>query len=111
MDIIVGTGRRIRRNEEGLWNEYVDEDKSGVLKTENNIKWWPTIVEQKEKIWEVEPEEIYVWYHCDDGEDGGSSVLYTTLEPLIDNSSVVFKQNGLFGKKMQKYKLVLQEDY
>jgi hypothetical protein len=83
--------------------------------------WWPTAEQQKEKAWEVEPEEVYFYGVCD---DNGESWLHVE-EPQKDQGIgkwVVIRTEinipaksdlpkNLFPKdKPQKYKLVAVED-
>lgn len=56
--IVVGTDRRIKQEYKNDWSRYIHfTNGKGAFLGTKNIKWWPNLSQQKEKAWEVEPEE------------------------------------------------------
>lgn len=128
--IAVGTDRRIRYDG-GSWLELTD-DSEGEQKFKTQAwlweedaenAWWPSFGQQKEKVWEVEPEkpkEIIVWCWCD--EDGisrlydqeplslGGQGFRAAGESILELSkgrTAIMQENNLFSKdKLQKYRLI-----
>jgi len=98
------------------WNKVGNDDGRPFLKTEAGYKWWPSLEDQKAEIWEVEPEEIYVWGVCD---NDGKSYIYKNKprktetiweETRLDNLIGLASNNLFPTDKPQKFKLVPVED-
>ena len=63
--LVAGTKKRIKQKG-GDWVTYVYNDIEagrGSLEHEGGKLYWPTFYEQKGEIWEVEPEEVFVWWN------------------------------------------------
>ena len=109
LDRIVGTGRKIKKHS-GEWSLYIGRPEFGFLISESDVKWWPSLEDQKAKIWEVEPKAIYVWCHCD---LNSHSWIYTRNIKGTGFSKTEYAQfptGNLFSQELKKYKLVLVED-
>jgi len=113
LGIVAGSSRGLRFNNND-WHLY--KEGYGVLRNINNTgnDWWPLLEQQKAKIWEVEPEAIYVWCRC---LKVNESVLSTQSQendhtPYPDDDEMaLFEQKGLFPKdKYKKFKLVPVEE-
>jgi len=119
--VIIGTERKLRTPDSGWFTYHYDsrELQGAADPDKYGPTWWPTLEEQKAKIWEVEPEEIYVWGKCDDDNDSWiythgipKSHLDNTIVPCedLDGTGCCFKK-GLFPTdKFQKFKLVPVEE-
>ena len=106
---IAGEKRKIRYKEES-WSYYGQKISRAVLLDQNSVAWWPTIEQQREKEWEVEPKEIVVLACCDS--DGSCNLI------VKDDSTALWRHDdgiwnwegeplNLFPQdKSQKYKLV-----
>lgn len=115
--IVVGTKRRIRYAKRN-WLRYVIANncrRACLYSNDTENDWWPTLEQQKEKTWEVEPEkpkEICVYGVCD--KDGSSRIMHTPTRKLADNwwaenggYGIFLTEDNLFPKdKPQKFKLV-----
>jgi len=119
LDKIVGTERRINRTDSlGNVKFWVSYD-GKILKDNVNCEViWPSLEDQKAKIWEVEPGAIYVWGVCD---DDGHNGLYGKM-PKRSACDCEWEEGAgegiitLFGKNLfsktapQKFKLVPVEE-
>lgn len=75
---------------------------------------WPSLAYQKEKAWEIEPEEIYLYGACD---DDGKSFTYESPPIKIRGAwwanfyTTKLSKDNLFPKdKYHRFKLVLVEE-
>ena len=76
--IVVGTERQVRSiNKYGVKNLWATYDDGQRLLFYTSLPtsdgWWPTIKQQKQKIWEVEPVEVFVYGAC---EEDHRSLIY-----------------------------------
>lgn len=109
--IIVGTPRRIRRYKNG-WSTYNNDNRTLHTPITGNDGWWPSIEAQKAKIWEVEPEEIFVWGACDDDKRSGLHISRPTYscedrEWQSEGKMYLMEKYLFLDDNFQKYKLVL----
>jgi len=116
LDKIVGTKRRIRKNTDA-WHTYNVNDRCLENSCTASSDYWPTLDDQKAKMWEVEPEPIYVWGVC--GGIGTSLLFYEEPKKTVGGGWLYESDavghhlitDNLFSKnKPQKFKLVLVED-
>ncbi len=118
LDKIVGTDKKIKsQHSDEFYTRYTEDGK--LINDNGGELAWPSIVDQKAQIWEIEPEPIYVWGVCD---GDGKSFIYTK-KPVRhslfwgladeDNEGKLMglPEKGLFfSDKAQKFKLVPVED-
>lgn len=110
-EIATGTNRRIKYKN-GPWVKITTDWK--FKNNTGNIYPRPTPAEQKEKIWEVEPEEIFV-YGVSDRCDGRSHIFMIVPHDNGNRWTTVFEEEqqliNVFPKdKPQKFKLTLVDD-
>ena len=112
--LAIAQENRLVRFKGGVWSHYMNKGRAANLLDSSFCPWWPTIEEQQENEWEVEPEEIVVWCVCND--NGGSLIfndhpIKSTRSWQDPNGAHFLKDNDLFSKnKPKKYKLVLIPD-
>ena len=119
LDKIVGTERRIKYTGDkpeiiySGWAIY-NADEGNLEDTNGTFISWPPTAYQKEIIWEIEDEPIYVWGKCD---DDNVSLIFTDSKAEIPKSDSEYddiafcEKEGLFPKdKPQKFRLVPVED-
>ena len=114
--IVAGTERGVRYKT-GEWSKLdrgMQRDQNGdyhgggfgCLRNQNGSFWWPSLDEQKEKCWEVEPEkpekpkEVFVWGSID--QHGG----YLICEKKEGSPVMDVAPNSLFTRYATKYRLV-----
>jgi len=110
LDKIVGTERCIKYFEEGVHNPWHTYSNGCLRNSKSDELWWPSIETQQAKIWEVEPEEIYVWCHCD---LNTHSWIYTRNIKGTGFSKTEYAQfptSNLFSQELKKFKIVPVED-
>lgn len=109
LDIIVGTGKRLKPEHEDYWLRY-DVDK-GCLTRNGAIVPWPTLSNQTAKIWEIEPETLYVW-GVENSHGEGRLAVKKPFKGADDYWTLDCRYPpGIFSKKkLQKFKLVPVED-
>ena len=110
--LAIASEKRQVRYKGGSWSYYVQKLNKAVLLDQKSHAWWPTIEEQQENNWEVEPEELVVWCVCD---QDGSSFIFTGKPYKSGNGWIChddeeqmleLNSKNLFPKvKPQKYKV------
>lgn len=111
--IVDGTNRKIRYDG-SIWFELVNNSKRGLIKTvwlwsPITTQWWPTPEQAKEKVWEVEPEEIYVWGRCD--KNGNSKICNPHhFHKEFNKPELNLLSKNLFPKEMKNKKINIRVD-